>query len=161
VAAGGRLEYLPEPVVVADGARHATDVRVSVAKGGSLVLREELILGRHGERGGAYRGAIRADYAGRPLLRQALDVSGTDEAAGGPAILSGHRAVGTLLHLDPALYANPALSTGAGPADPPPGALAGPWAAVMPLSTGPAILVTALAHDAVTLRKTLAVRTGT
>ena len=63
VAAGGRLEYLPEPVVVADGARHATDIRVSVAEGGSLVLRDELILGRHGERGGAYRGSLRVDYA--------------------------------------------------------------------------------------------------
>jgi urease accessory protein len=149
VQPGGRLEYLPEPVVVADGARHATDIQVSVAEGGSLVLRDELILGRHGERGGAYRGSIRADYAGRPLLRQALDVSGTDPVTGGPAILSGHRAVGTLLQVDPALDAIP----GPAPTAPP---SAGPWVTVMPLSTGPATLVTALAHDAVTLRKFLA-----
>jgi len=142
VAAGGRLEYLPEPVVVAGGARHATDIRVSVAEGGSLVLRDELILGRHGERGGAYRGSLRAGYAGRPLLRQALEASGTDPVAGGPAILSGHRAVGTLLRVDPELDGIP-------PA-------AGPWVTVMPLATGPAILVTALANDALTLRKSLA-----
>jgi len=141
VAAGGRLEYLPEPVVIADGARHATDIRVSVAEGGSLVLRDELILGRHGERGGAYRGSLRADYAGRPLLRQALEVSGTDAVTGGPAILSGHRAVGTLLLVDPVLDAVP-------PAD-------GPWITAMPLATGPATLVTALANDALTLRARL------
>ena len=153
VAAGGRLEYLPEPVVVADGARHATDIRVSVAEGGSLVLRDELILGRHGEHGGAYRGSIRADYAGRPLLRQALDVSGTDDSSWGPAILSGHRAIGTLLQVDPALAAIP------GPGDPAPDS-AGPWVTVMPLATGPAILVTALASGAVALRKSLVPRTG-
>jgi urease accessory protein len=141
VAAGGRLEYLPEPVVVADGARHVAGIRVSVAEGGSLVLRDELILGRHGERGGAYRASLHADYAGRPLLRQELDVSGTDAVAGGPAILSGHRAVATLLQVDPALAAVP-------PA-------AGPWVAVMPLAAGPAVLTTALANDAPTLRKSL------
>jgi urease accessory protein len=115
------------------------------------VLRDELIQGRHGERGGAYRDSIRADYAGRPLLRQALDVSGTAPVTGGPAILSGHRAVGTLLQVDPALDAIPAPHGDA-------------WVTVMPLAAGPAILVTALAHDAVTLRKFLAiqrVRTGT
>ncbi|HEY6786867.1 MAG TPA: urease accessory protein UreD [Trebonia sp.] len=163
VAAGGRLEYLPEPVVVADGARHATDIRVSVAEGGSLVLRDELILGRHGERGGAYRGSLRADYAGRPLLRQALDISGTDPVTGGPAILSGHRAVGTLLQVDPALHqvdsgrrAGPAPHADPGPRTPARSS-ADPWVTVMPLATGPATLVTALAHDAVTLRKSLAI----
>jgi urease accessory protein len=143
VEAGGRLEYLPEPVVIADGARHAADIRVSVAEGGFLLLRDELILGRHGERGGVYRGSIRADYAGRPLLRQALDVSGSDTVAGGAAILSGHRAVGTLLRVDPAADADAA-----------PGA--SPWVSVMPLATGPAILVTALADDARVLRARLA-----
>jgi urease accessory protein len=178
VNAGGRLEYLPEPVVVADGARHATDIRVSIAEGGSVVLRDELILGRHGERGGAYRGSIRADYAGRPLLRQALDITGTDPVTGGPAILSGHRALATLLLVDPAILVHPALAASLErPADadspagtewparmrpgapdtpralPAPGAT--PWVAAMPLATGPATLVTALAHDAVTLRKSL------
>ena len=147
VAAGGRLDYLPEPVVVADGARHATDIRASVAEGGSLVLRDELILGRHGERGGAFRGSLRADYAGRPLLRQALDVSGSDAVTGGPAILSGHRAVGTLLRVDPVLDEVPGV---------PPSPGAGPWISVMPLAAGPAILVTALANDALTLRRSLA-----
>jgi urease accessory protein len=153
VEAGGALEYLPEPVVVADGARHATDIRVTAGEGASLVLRDELILGRHGERGGSYRGRLRADYAGRPLLRQSLEVSGTDGVTAGPAVLAGHRACGLLLR------AGQDVAGGAGSARPAPGA---DWrVAVMPLAAGPAVLVTALADDAVTLRRRLTLRTAT
>ncbi|HMD93208.1 MAG TPA: urease accessory protein UreD [Trebonia sp.] len=147
VGPGGRLEYLPEPVVVCAGARHATIIRVTLAAGASLLLRDELILGRHGEPGGASRTSLVADYAGRPLLRQTLEVSGADPVSLGPAILAGHRAIGTLLYVDPARTASPA-----GDAE----------VAIMPLA-GPGILVTALAHDAVTLRQRLtrAQSTGT
>ena len=74
-------------------------------------------------------------------------MSGTDPVSLGPAILAGHRAVGTLLHVDPARTAGPGGDA---------------QVAVMPLA-GPGILVTALAHDAVTLRKRLtrAQSTGT
>ena len=150
VAAGGCLEYLPEPAVVADNARHATDIRVTLAEGASLVLREELILGRHGERGGSYRASLRVDYAGRPLLRQFLEVSGTDDAARGPAVLAGHRACGTLLRVG---QGQERADTGAATRP-------GPQAAVMPLPAGPAVLVTALANDAVTLRQRLAGPSG-
>jgi urease accessory protein len=150
VEPGGTLEYLPEPVVIADGARHATDIRVTLAEGATLALRDELILGRHGERGGGYRNTLRVDYAGRPLLRQSLEVSGADDVAAGPAILAGHRACGTLLHVGPGL---PGSLLDARHAD--------QRVAVMPLATGPAVLVTALANDAVTLRQRLALRTGT
>jgi urease accessory protein len=147
VGAGGRLEYLPEPVVVTAGARHATIVSVTLADGASLVLRDELLLGRHGEAGGAARSVLRTDYGGRPLLRQSLEVSGTDSASRGPAIMSGYRAVGTLL-----------LVNQAGTADPPGAGDAAPEAAVMRLA-GPGVLVTALADDAVTLRRRLAAPT--
>jgi urease accessory protein len=143
VAAGGRLEYLPEPVVVAAGARHATLVSVSLEAGASLIVRDELLLGRHGEAGGSARSVLRADYAGRPLLRHSVEVSGTDPVSGGPALLAGHRGFGTLLLAGPA------------PSDvtlPEPGL----EAAVLPLA-GPGVLVTALADDAVTLRRRLTV----
>jgi urease accessory protein len=149
VAAGGRLEYLPEPVVVSAGARHATIIRVTLAEGASLLLRDEVLLGRHGETGGASRTELRVSYAGRPLLRQSLEVSGADPADLGPAVLAGHRGVGTLLDVDPTLDLR---SAGFGES-----AAAGtdaPTVAVMPLA-GPGILVTALANDAVTLRRRL------
>ena len=76
VAAGGRLEYLPEPVVVTAGARHATLVSATLAAGASMVLRDEVLLGRHGEAGGSARSVLRVSYAGRPLLRHSLEVVG-------------------------------------------------------------------------------------
>jgi len=149
VGAGARLEYLPEPVVVSAGARHATIVRVTLAEGASLLLRDELLLGRHGEAGGACRTELQVRYAGRPLLRQSLEVSGTDRADLGPAVLSGHRGVGTLLRVDPDLEARPA-----GADDPAAAGERAPTVGVLPLA-GPGILVTALADDAVTLRRRL------
>jgi urease accessory protein len=156
VGAGGRFEYLPEPVVVSAGARHATIIAVTLAEGASLLLRDELLLGRHGEDGGAARTVLRVDYAGRALLRQSLEVSGADQASLGPAVLAGHRAVGTLLCVSPTLDLRLAGSV----VPPVTGASTGAagqagCAAVLQLA-GPGVLVTALAHDAVSLRKHLA-----
>jgi urease accessory protein len=148
VEAGARLEYVPEPVVVSAGARHATIITVTLAEGASLLLRDEVLLGRHGEAGGAVRSVLRADYAGRPLLRQALEVSGTDPASLGPGVLAGHRAVGNLLQVDPITDPHPLPR-------PVPAPQACPEIAIMPLA-GPGILITALAHDAVALRRRLA-----
>lgn len=179
VAPGGRLEYLPEPVVISAGARHATLVSVTLAAGASLALRDELLLGRHGEDGGRARTELRADYAGRPLLRQSLSVSGTDPASLGPAVLAGHRAVGSLLLVNEGAASFGGAGTrngaddGAGAAGTSAaGAVAAgdggagrggirdadgratPERAVMRLA-GPGVLVTALADDAVTLRRRL------
>jgi urease accessory protein len=174
VEAGARLEYLPEPVVVSAGARHATIIRVTLAEGASLLLRDELLLGRHGEAGGAARSGLNVDYAGRPLLRQSLEVSGADAVTTGPALLAGHRAIGTALWVDPAAAetqdagaAAVADSTAGGelaqasraiPADAAPKTDAA--VAVMPLA-GPGILVTALANDAVALRRCLSATPST
>lgn len=138
VAAGGTLEYLPEPTVVADGARHLTDIRVDLAAGASLVLRDELVLGRHNERGGACRTRLRVDYDGMPVLRHEVSVSGTDEVALGPAILAGHRAYGTVLRVGERL----------------PAGCAAPGVAVMPLA-GPGVLTSAVAADSLALRRLL------
>lgn len=154
VAAGGRLEYLPEPTVAADGARHRTDIRVDLAAGGALVLRDEMVLGRHAERGGACRTRLRADLAGVPLLRHEVDVSGTDEVSLGPAVLAGHRTAGSLLWVNPDWIDPDCVDPdGAGTPTGIPSGCA-PGVAVMPLA-GPAVLVTALADDALTLRRRL------
>jgi urease accessory protein len=166
VEAGARFEYLPEPVVVSAGARHATIIRATVAEGASLLLRDELLLGRHGEAGGTARSVLYVNYAGRPLLRQSLEVSGADPVSMGPTLLNGHRAAGSLLWVGAGGTQGPraaVLAGGtrvveepqAGPAiaaDAP--RAAGPAVAVMPLA-GAGILVTALADDAVTLRRYL------
>lgn len=151
VEPGGSLEYLPEPMVVADGARHMTDIRVELAPGASLVLRDEVVLGRHGERGGWCRTRLRADYAGMPLLRHEVTADGADEVSLGPAVLAGHRSYGTLLH---AGQHRPSVAGAGCPGQ----AAAGPDAragvAVMPLA-GPGVLVSALAADSLELRRLL------
>jgi urease accessory protein len=147
VAKGGLLEYLPEPVIVADGARHTTDIQVGLASGAGLVLRDETILGRHGERGGACRTRLRVDYDGRPLLRHDVAADGTDEACLGPAVLAGHRAHGTLLFAGESAAGSRASGQAPAPR-------ARPDVAVMPLA-GPGVLVTALAADSLALRRLL------
>jgi len=131
VAEGGRLTVLPEPTVIADRARHRVRIEVDVAPGGALLLRDEVVLGRYGEAGGSYRGLLRVDVGGAPLLRHELVLDGGELS---PAI--GARANGSLLVVDPDQEFRPA-----GGAD---------WA-VLPLA-GPGALVTALAEDARTLR---------
>jgi urease accessory protein len=155
IEAGGRLEYLPEPVVVSAGARHATLVSATLAAGASLLLRDELLLGRHGEAGGTARSVLRADYAGRPLLRHAVEVSGADPVSRGPALLAGHRGYGALLRAGDADVAAGAGGTQAGMSPASERGTGQPVVAVMPLA-GPGVLVTALADDAVTLRQRLA-----
>lgn len=158
VGAGGRLEYLPEPVVLAARARHATIITVALAAGASLLLRDEMLLGRDGEDGGAGRSVLRADYGGRPLLRQSLEVSGTDPACLGPAVLAGHRAVGTLLQVSPAADG---ASPGTAVADGLTGSTGHDECVAVLTLAGPAVLVTALARDAVTLRRRLALAGST
>jgi urease accessory protein len=138
VGAGGTLEYLPEPTVVADGARHLTDFTVRLADGASLVLRDELVLGRHNERGGVGRTRLRVDYGCRPLLRHEIAVDGTDEISLGPAILAGCRAHGTVVLAGSRL----------------PAGHQAPGVAVMPLA-GPGVLVSAVAADSLALRRLL------
>jgi urease accessory protein len=158
VGEGGRLEYLPEPVVVTDGARHATLVSVTLAAGASLVLRDEVLLGRHGEAGGTARTDLQVSYAGRPLLRHALAISGTDPVSLGPAVLAGHRAVGMLLLVNALGGAEPFGANEASDVQGHTGmASSAAEAAVMPLA-GPGVLVTALADNAVRLRRRLEVR---
>ena len=145
VADGGVLEYLPEPMVVADGSRHVTDFHVELASGAALVLRDEIILGRHGERGGACRTRLRCDYDGKPLLRHDVAIDGSDDISLGPAVLAGHRAYGTVLRAGefPGYRARPDGTP-----------VARPDMGVMSLA-GPGVLVSALAADSLALRRLL------
>ena len=150
VGPGARLEYLPEPTVAANGARHRTDVHVDLAEDAALILRDEILLGRHGERGGRGLTRLRVNLAGRPLLRHELDLDGADPAARGPAVLAGHRAAGTLLTVEPDGTAEASGFDGSGRT----GGAGDSWVAVMPLA-GPGVLISALAHDTRTLRRRL------
>lgn len=142
VEEGGRLRWLPEPVVAARGCRHRTESTLTLASGAGVVWREEIVLGRHDEPSGSILTRLTADVAGGPLLRHELAL-GPDYGAGGPAVVGAARAVGSVLLVDPA-WATVR----------PPARTLGPTSALLPLA-GPGVHVVALAGDPVELRRTL------
>jgi urease accessory protein len=97
VGAGGLLDWAPEPTVVCTGAAIRSRLHVRVAAGAGAVLREVAVLGRHGERGGRYRGELLVEVDGEPLLAHSTALDGLDDVLAGPGGTAGARAVGTLV----------------------------------------------------------------
>nr|WP_241833112.1 urease accessory protein UreD [Streptomyces caatingaensis] len=143
VGEGARLHWLPEPLISAHGSDLWTTTRVELAPTARLVLREEQVLGRAGERPGRLRSRLTVCRAGRPLYDQELSYGPGAPGWDGGAVLGGHRAVGQLLVVDPRLADEPEESRPVGPT-----------AALMPLA-GPAVVLTAVAPDALELRRVL------
>ncbi|MFB7186834.1 urease accessory protein UreD [Streptomyces sp. NPDC056230] len=140
----GRLRWLPEQLVSAHGSSLRMTTRVELAPTARLVLRDEQILGRHGESSGTLTSRLTVHRAGRPLIDQQTAYGpGAPGGWDGPAVLGGHRAVGQPLLVDPSFDDKcPEVR------------LLGATAVLTPLA-GPAVLVTALAPDARLLRATL------
>ncbi|MEN3306173.1 MAG: urease accessory protein [Micromonosporaceae bacterium] len=133
----GSLDWLPEPLVAAGGCRHRVLSTVDLDRDASLLWRDELVCGRHGEAPGDATVRTGVTLAGRPLLRHELSVGPAAPGWDGPAVLGGARAVGSLLVVSPSW-------AGAGkPAAQP----LGPDAALLPLA-GPAVLASATGADA-------------
>lgn len=145
VGAGARLQWLPEPTVAAAGCDHHVECRVEVDGDARLVWREEIILGRHGEAPGSIEAGLYVDLDGVPLLHQQLCLGPGHRGWDGPAVVGCSRAVGSMLVVDPTLMAAERTSGIT---------LLGPTAAVLDLA-GPAVQVTALAPDALVLRRQL------
>lgn len=94
VAAGGELDFDPEPTVVAGGAEHETHTTVRLEHGARLRLRERVQIGRTGEDRGHWSGELTADLADTPLLRHRLDL-GADAITDDP--LTAPRALESIL----------------------------------------------------------------
>ncbi|HEY2203328.1 MAG TPA: urease accessory protein UreD [Pseudonocardia sp.] len=97
LAEGARLCWWPEPTVVCDRAELHATFRLRMAEGATALVREEVRLGRHGQRGGRYRGALAADRAEVPLLRHTTVLDGADPGLSGPAGTAGTRVISTVL----------------------------------------------------------------
>ncbi|MFF0754017.1 urease accessory protein UreD [Streptomyces sp. NPDC004267] len=144
VGAGAELRWLPEQLVSAAGSALRMRTMVELAGGARLVLREEQVLGRHAEGPGTLLSRLTVRHAGRLLLDQELGYGpGAPAAWDGPAVLDGRRATGQLLVVDPAFTDKPAETR-----------LFGEHGVLAPLA-GPAALVTAVAPDALALRRVL------
>jgi urease accessory protein len=144
VAAGGRLRWLPEPLVAAHRCDHLSDSVVDLADGAALVWREELVCGRHGERPGDARVRTTVHHGGRTLLRQEVAVGPRAPGWDGPAVLAGAGATGSLLAVDPMWTEKPPEAT-----------LLGPDAVLLPLAGGPGVLATATGADLRVVRAAL------
>ncbi|MDQ0579536.1 urease accessory protein UreD [Streptomyces rishiriensis] len=144
VADGGELRWLPEQLISAKGSDLFVATRAELAAGARLVLREEQVLGRVGEEPGRLTSRLTVRVAGRVVLDQEL-ACGPSAPGGwdGPAVLAGQRAVGQLVVVRPEFRQSPTAARSVGE-----------YARVMPLA-GPAALVTAVAPDALRLRRAL------
>ncbi|WP_277209280.1 urease accessory protein UreD [Isoptericola croceus] len=93
---GSRLDWYGMPFVVSDGADVVRATTVRLGAGSRLVLRETVVLGRDGERGG--RVALHSDVAddGGPVLVEEVTACGTDRV---PGVLGAHRVLDTLTDL--------------------------------------------------------------
>ncbi|MFC8102103.1 urease accessory protein UreD [Streptomyces sp. NPDC057363] len=144
VGAGAALAWLPELVITAHGCRHVSDTRIVLETGARLVLREEVLFGRHGEPSGRYRQRVRVETEDGPLYDQELGAGPAAPGWDGPAVTAGCRTAGTLLLVDPGLAADDGAPT----------ALRGPDTALMELPGGARLLST-LAPDTAGLRRRL------
>ncbi|MET9359247.1 urease accessory protein UreD [Streptomyces sp. NPDC006617] len=138
------LYWLPEQLISAGGSDLTVTTSVDLAAGARLLLREEQVLGRAGEEPGRLTSRLTLRIDGRCVLDQELSCGpGAPGGWDGPAGLAGHRAVGQLV------VVRPGFAT-----EPPAARVFEEGAAVMPLA-GPAALVTAVAPDALRLRRLL------
>jgi urease accessory protein len=131
------LEWLPQPLISAEGSVLRLTVRIDLAPTARLLFRDVLALGRTGEQPGRLSSRLILRHGGRCLLDQMLDLGPGAPGWDSAAVLGGHRAVGQLLIADPEFADNP-----------PEARPLGPTAAVTPLADGPAVLVTAVASNA-------------
>ncbi|MGW7236369.1 urease accessory protein UreD [Streptomyces sp. NPDC054804] len=144
VADGGELRWMPEQLISAKGSDLYVSTRVDIGASGRLVLREEQVLGRAGEEPGRLTSRLTVRVAGRALLDQELACGpGAPGGWDGPAVLAGRRAVGQLVVVRPEFAEKPVVAR-----------MLGECAALTPLA-GPAVLVSAVAADALLLRRVL------
>ncbi|EFF89823.1 urease accessory protein [Streptomyces sp. e14] len=144
VADGGELHWLPEQLISAHGSDLYVTTRADLAPTARLVLREEQVLGRAAEHPGRLTSRLAVRIGGRTVLDQELACGpGAPGGWDGPAVLAGHRAVGQLVVVRPEFARAPVAAR-----------VLGEGAALVPLA-GPAALVSAVAPDALRLRRLL------
>lgn len=145
VGAGGTLRWLLEPTILAKGCEHVMTTSLRLTASSTLIWREEIVLGRHGETSGSLLQRLRVDLDGRPLLRTDLAVGPRWPEGGNHNLLGPGRAIGMALVVAPNL---PPLSVSNTPEG------RGVRAAVLHLENG-AALINAVATDPGSLRRVL------
>jgi urease accessory protein len=100
VGSGGCLALLAQPVIAARGCDHLGVTTIELSAGARLLVREQLLLGRHGEDPGTIRQRLRVRLDGRPLYDQEVVLGRGAPGWRGAAVTGGRRAVGSVLIVD-------------------------------------------------------------
>lgn len=143
VEEGATFIWWAEPIIAAHRCNHQHDVRIALAAGARMVLREEMLLGRHGERPGDFTNRLRITHDGRALYDQQLTLGPSADGCDSAAVLDDAGAAGTIIAVDPRW----------GDAPPPP--LPFDRNAVLTPLVGSGIVIGAVAPDSLTLRQLL------
>lgn len=94
VEPGGVLVWDAQPFVVATGADVHRSTSVRLGEGAVACLRETLVLGRSGERGGRLRTSLRVNGPDGPMLHEELRLDGGRPE---PGVLGTHRVVDSVV----------------------------------------------------------------
>jgi len=108
--AGSRLVADPGPLIVCEGSRVDVHLGLDLAEDASVEWTELVVLGRSGDAPGAATMGWDVTVAGRPLLRQHLDL--TDPSLlSWPGMLGGARVLATTFMTGPDLKARTVVAT--------------------------------------------------
>ncbi|HEU5224011.1 MAG TPA: urease accessory protein UreD [Candidatus Lumbricidophila sp.] len=91
---GATLRWAGLPFVIADGADVTRTLHLKLADDSRATIRETLVLGRHGERGGRVVNVAQVTRAGHPELVESLELRG---GSGVPGITGDHRVLDTVM----------------------------------------------------------------
>lgn len=94
VAAGGALDWAPEPLVLTTGAHHRVHTSINLHGDAALRWRDVTVLGRHDEQSGLVEQNVTLTQDGEEVLcQQHAWGQGAPEGWSGPAVLAGARVV--------------------------------------------------------------------
>lgn len=143
VGEGATLVWWAEPIIAAHRCNHRHDVRIALAADARMILREEMLLGRHGECPGDFTSRLRVTRDGAALYDQQLRFGPSADGWDGAAVLDKCGAVGSIIAVDPDWQTAPLQAR--------------PYhrdAALTPLA-GPGVAIGAVATDSLALRRLL------
>lgn len=98
---GATFLWMPEPVIAAHGCRHEHVIRAELSPGARLLLREELVLGRHREEPGTLSTSLDVRRDGAPAVVQRIALGPEAVGSRSQAVLGAHRAVGNVVVVEP------------------------------------------------------------
>lgn len=144
VEAGASFVWMAEPVIAAHGCDHLHEINIDLAPSARMLMRDQLLLGRHNEEPGNFLQNLRVRRGGETLFCQQLHIGPAALGWRSPAVIGTHKCVGTVLVVDPRWCETPAETR-----------LFAPDAALLSLE-GPAVMISALAAETWTLSQRLA-----